>query len=206
MSRTDPHLMDHEYDGIQEFDNPTPGWWHAIFIFTIIFSVMYYVFFTFSPVAWTPQSVLAGKKAAEEKQKFATLGELKNDEATLLRLMNNPSLMDMAGRTFAGVCASCHSKDGGGLVGPNLCDDSYKNVKVITDIFNVITNGAANGAMPARKNEISESERVLLAAYVAHLRGTSPGTAKPPEGEKIPAWPAPAPAAAPAAAPAPAAK
>jgi cytochrome c oxidase cbb3-type subunit 3 len=191
MSRHDEHLMDHAYDGIQEFDNPTPGWWHAIFIGTTVFAVMYFIFFSFSPVAWTPQSVLAGKKSAEQKAKFAMLGELKNDEATLVSLMGKPAFMDIASRTFAGVCASCHGKDGGGVVGTNLCDDNYKNVKSITDIYGVITNGAGNGAMPARKSDMSESERVLMAAYVASLRGTTPATAKPAEGEKIAPWPKP---------------
>ena len=27
----DAPLMDHAYDGIQEYDNPLPGWWRAIF-------------------------------------------------------------------------------------------------------------------------------------------------------------------------------
>ncbi|MFN7337509.1 MAG: cbb3-type cytochrome c oxidase N-terminal domain-containing protein, partial [bacterium] len=29
-------ILDHEYDGIREFDNPTPGWWHAIFFASVI--------------------------------------------------------------------------------------------------------------------------------------------------------------------------
>ena len=29
-------LMDHEYDGIQEYDNPTPGWWNLVFFLSII--------------------------------------------------------------------------------------------------------------------------------------------------------------------------
>ena len=33
-------LLDHEYDGIQEYDNPCPGWWHAIFLLTVLFSVV----------------------------------------------------------------------------------------------------------------------------------------------------------------------
>ena len=38
-------LLDHEYDGIQEYDNPCPGWWHAIFLLTVLFSVVYFLFF-----------------------------------------------------------------------------------------------------------------------------------------------------------------
>ena len=45
--------MDHEYDGIKEFDNPTPGWWHSIFIVTILFAFVYFIFFQASPLGWT---------------------------------------------------------------------------------------------------------------------------------------------------------
>jgi len=46
-------------------------------------------------------------------------------------------------------CKSCHAADGSGLVGPNLTDDHYKNVKQLIDVARVIENGAANGSMPA---------------------------------------------------------
>ena len=63
-------------------------------------------------------------------------------------------------------------------------------VRTVTDIYEVITNGAANGAMPAWGNRFSHNELVLLASYVASLRGTSPaGTIRGPEGDAIPAWP-----------------
>ncbi len=38
-------LFEHEYDGIQEFDNDLPGWWIGLFILTIIFSFFYLVHF-----------------------------------------------------------------------------------------------------------------------------------------------------------------
>ena len=34
-------VFDHNYDGIQEYDNPTPGWWYAIFAGCVVFSVLY---------------------------------------------------------------------------------------------------------------------------------------------------------------------
>ena len=35
-------LLDHSYDGIQEFDNPMPRWWVYLFWVTIVFSVLYW--------------------------------------------------------------------------------------------------------------------------------------------------------------------
>lgn len=40
MSEKD-RLVEHEYDGIQEYDNPMPRWWVIIFWATIIYSIVY---------------------------------------------------------------------------------------------------------------------------------------------------------------------
>ena len=37
------HLLEHSYDGIQEFDNPMPRWWVYLFWATIIFSILYFL-------------------------------------------------------------------------------------------------------------------------------------------------------------------
>ena len=36
-------LLDHQYDGIQEYDNPLPRWWVYIFWATILWSAAYFV-------------------------------------------------------------------------------------------------------------------------------------------------------------------
>lgn len=181
------HLMDHEYDGIREYDNPTPGWWHMIFLGTIFFSVLYIAFWHFSPLAWTAQEAWSAQQAREDEKLFAS-GEITNDEATLARLMTNKALMSRAEGHFVKNCAVCHAADGGGTIGPNLTDDHYKNITKITQLYEVITNGAAEGAMPAWSANFSEKDRVLLAAYVASLRGTKPAAPKAAEGEVLPAW------------------
>jgi cytochrome c oxidase cbb3-type subunit III len=184
-------VMDHEYDGIQEYDNPTPGWWHLLFLATIGFSLVYGAFFHLSPYAWTPQTLLAERKVEEDKKMFAELGELEQDQATILRMMGNPKWMGMAQGMFGGNCANCHGSRGEGLVGVNLTDDHYKNVKKLEDFVAVINNGAGNGGMPSWKNRLHPNEVVLLAAYTASLRGTNVTGGRAAEGEVLPPWPKP---------------
>jgi cytochrome c oxidase cbb3-type subunit 3 len=114
----------------------------------------------------------------------------------MLRMMGDTKWMALGANVFKNNCTACHGASAQGIVGPNLTDDAWKNVKVLTDIPRVIANGAAGGAMPAWKTRLEPNELVLVASYVASLRGKNvPG--KPPEGEIIPPWPT-APAASPA--------
>src|SRR3982751_4078051 len=39
-------LSDHEYDGIQEFDNPMPRWWVWTFWGTFYFAVCYFLWYS----------------------------------------------------------------------------------------------------------------------------------------------------------------
>src|SRR5208337_1495962 len=181
-------LLDHEYDGIQEYDNPCPGWWHAIFLLTILFSVVYFLFFQVGSNGWTLADAWKSAAADDMKQRFGAIGELKNDTATILKYKDNTDWMLYANSVFLTNCQSCHGPDGGGVVGPNLTDDYYKNVKKITDIAEVIKSGAASGSMPAWKTRLHPNEVVLMAAYVAGLRGKNL-KGRQPEGEKIDPWP-----------------
>ncbi|GBE30482.1 Cbb3-type cytochrome c oxidase subunit CcoP2 [bacterium BMS3Bbin04] len=45
MSKKIDELLDHNYDGIREFDNDLPGWWTWLFILSIIFSFFYMAYF-----------------------------------------------------------------------------------------------------------------------------------------------------------------
>ncbi|MBU6414450.1 MAG: c-type cytochrome [Planctomycetes bacterium] len=189
MKETKPQVLAHEYDGICEYDNPTPGWWHLIFVGSVVFAGMYMVFWHFSPLAWSEKDAWKSAQVREYKRIFGAVGDLKNDVPTLIAMKSKPEMMAIAEGMYIGNCAQCHAKDGGGVNGVNLTDNSYKNVKEMTDVFTVITNGAANGAMPSWRALFSENERVLLAAYVSGLRGTTPANPKPPEGNEIAAWP-----------------
>ena len=64
-------LLDHEYDGIQEYDNPCPGWWHAIFLLTVLFSVVYFLFFHVGNNGWTLTEAWNTAAAEDMKQRFA---------------------------------------------------------------------------------------------------------------------------------------
>jgi len=192
-------LLDHEYDGIREYDNPTPAWWHAIFLGSVVFSVLYFVFFHIGPSAgtngWTLEEAHEEALADNLKLQFKDLGDLQVDEPTVLKYMNEPDWLAVGASVYKTHCKSCHGGDGSGLVGPNLTDDHYKNVKQLIDLARVIENGAANGSMPAWKNRLHTNEVVMVSAYVAKMRGQNLPGPRGAEGPAIPAWPTASPAA-----------
>lgn len=182
-------VMDHEYDGIQEYDNPTPGWWHLIFIATVLFAFPYIIYYETNSDVPRVTDVYEQEKAERLNQQFALLGPLKTDEPTILKMMNDAKWMEKASRLFATNCQQCHGARGEGLVGPNMTDDNYKNIKVLVDVAKVITDGAAQGAMPPWKGTLSDNNIVLVSAYVASLRGQNLPSTRQPEGDKIAPWP-----------------
>lgn len=182
-------LLDHEYDGIREFDNPCPGWWHLVFFGTFVFSVAYFFFFHVGGSGWTLADGYQVAVDADIKLRLSEVGELAGDEATLLKVMGKPDWLRMGEATYKTNCKSCHGENGIGAVGPNLTDQRYKNVKTLEGMIGVVENGAGDGSMPSWKNRLHPTEIVLVAAYAASLRGQNLPGPRPPEGEIIPPWP-----------------
>ncbi len=180
----------HVYDGIQEYDNPLPSWWYWLFVLTILFSPFYLGFFHAGAPGRTLTEQFQAANSENMRKQYAEIGELNDDQATLLTYMHNDQWMKVGSSIFRTHCVSCHGADGGGSVGPNLCDESFKNIKQVEDILKVINNGVAGGAMPAWGNRLGhKNDIVLVSAYVASLRGTQPKTPKAPDGTPIPPWP-----------------
>lgn len=180
-------LTDHSYDGIQEYDNPTPGWWTWMFIATVVFSVVYFGISALT--GWQLGAVPFYERAmvANMQRQYGTLGDVKPDAPTLLKLAADTKWNQVGAALFQTHCVSCHGREGEGLSGANLTDESYLNVKKIEDIADVIAKGRNNGAMPAWNTRLQPVEQVLLSAYVAGLRGQKkPGRAA--EGQAIEAW------------------
>ncbi|MEM7754955.1 MAG: cbb3-type cytochrome c oxidase N-terminal domain-containing protein [Planctomycetota bacterium] len=194
-------LTDHNYDGIQEYDNPTPGWWYLIFGATAAFSVLYVFVFHMSTLVPTLPERHAAAEARIFEQRFAELNQLPMGEEKVLTIMTRTEWLDKGANIFAGSCAICHNADGSGLVGPNLTDDLYKNIASLMDIADLVSEGTESGSMPAQKNLLNPNEIALVTAYVASLRGQDLPTGETvlPEylGTPIDPWPSPDPSATP---------
>ena len=196
-------ILDHNYDGIREYDNPMPFWWSALFWGTFFFSVPYYLYYHVG-VGPTLNDNLEAEVGEFVEAQAAALGDLKPDAKTILSLVqNDPKLKTGASVMFRSNCAICHGPEGGGRTGPNLCDDSYINIKQPEDFVRVIRDGVAGKGMPNWGKRFSEPQLVLLASYAASLRGTKPAEAKEAQGTVVPQWSVPTsepgnPAAAPA--------
>lgn len=175
-------LLDHSYDGIQEYDNPLPRWWVWIFWATFAFAVVYY--FDFTGKIRGPGRIAeynAAMAAAAKRWPAATL----LDEAALTSMVKNPSVVAQGKQVFTTNCAPCHRPDGGGLIGPNLTDEYWLHGGKITDINKTITNGVLEKGMPNWGKILKPDQVNAVTAYVATLQGTNPPNPKPPQGDRV---------------------
>ncbi len=174
-------LLDHSYDGIQEFDNPMPRWWVWIFWGTFWFSLAYLFHYTVGNGVGVNATHEAEVLEAKAEQAKNALTQQVSEEALAQTLADAGSVS--AGRAvFIGKCAACHAEGGQGLSGPNLTDAAWVHGKgTLLDIYGVVAEGVAAKGMPAWAKQLSPAELRQVVAFVGSIRGSNvPG--KPPEG------------------------
>lgn len=181
-------VLDHDYDGIQEYDNPLPSWWLATFFITIIFGFIYWIHYEFGG-GMTQKAELAADlaqiQASAQKQKSKNPQPVESDE-TYKSLMASAEMKELGKQVYAGKCLVCHGDAGQGLVGPNLADDYWIHGQgSYMDISKVIREGVAAKGMPAWGPMLKENELKAIVVFVAGLHGTNPAGAKAPQGEKV---------------------
>jgi len=183
---TQDRLFEHEFDGIREYDNPLPRWWIAIFALSVAAAFPYVLYYHVG-AGPSIHDALEAEKVAYANRLLATYGELAGDEPTLLRYGADQVAMTAMAGLFRGKCATCHLADGSGNVGPNLTDDRWIHVRAIADLPRVIGEGVPDRGMPAWNEQLTKTQIVLLASYVATMR-EQPLPGKAAQGEPVPPW------------------
>ena len=178
----DDRLLDHEYDGIKEYDNPLPRWWLATLWGTVVFAVLY-VFNI--PGIGIGKGRLADY-AADSTRQAALLAA--NDpfqgvtEEMVMAAAANPAQRALGRSLFAANCAACHAADGGGIIGPNLTDNYWIHGGRPVEVFRTAANGVPEKGMPTWKAVLSRDQLLAVVGYVTTLRGTTPAAPKAPQG------------------------
>lgn len=175
----------HEYDGIQELDNPLPNWWLMTFYITIAFAVVYFIYYSLGPGPDLNQELQINMAKLQEKipQKPQGPGL---DEAKLAALAKDPGEIKKGEGVYKTRCASCHGDQGQGLIGPNLTDKFWIHGKGnLPEIAKVIKDGVSDKGMPPWGTLLKEDELLAVTAYVKSLKGTNPPGAKAPQGDEV---------------------
>jgi cytochrome c oxidase cbb3-type subunit III len=173
----EPQVLEHDADGITELDNQLPRWWVWLFVLCVVWAVVY--FFYFEVLRFGPSSAaaydaeVASFEAFHPRAAFAAATEPSTDPA----VVGNGQML------FLKNCVVCHGAQGGGLIGPNLCDSYFLHGPTFADALRTITEGVPAKGMITWKNVLRPQEIQAVASYVYTLRGTSPANPKPPQGD-----------------------
>lgn len=186
MSEEKSLIIEHDYDGIQELDNPTPAWFMYLFYVTIAFAVGYLLIYHVFGVGQLQYEEYKTEMAvaAKEKAVFLSKSADKVDENTV-KLTTDPSVLATGKAVFKERCAACHGENGQGTVGPNLTDDYWLHGNKINDVFKTIEYGVQSKGMPTWEKQLTPKQIADVANYVESLRGTNPPNPKEPQGTKV---------------------
>lgn len=187
-SREHDRLLDHQYDEIQEYDNPLPAWWTIILWATIVWAVLYWL--NVIPGVGTGKGRLANYEAemTAAAEKYGTPEQQAGaaiDVAAMEAALADPGALATGKATFVQYCAACHMPDGGGNIGPNLTDDFWIHGNTHRNMLTVVTNGVLDKGMPQWSAVLTPDQVAKVTAYVTTLHGTKPEKAKDPQGEKL---------------------
>lgn len=179
-------LREHEYDGIQEYDQKLPNWWLFTFYIAIAWTVVHWAVYYHTGLVKDDRTNVRDAVTAVEKRKQAEL------EKTLATLDDATLVNDWAARAdvvasgealFQTNCSACHAADLSGMMdaggtklplpGLPLNDHQWKYGGKPMEIFTLINRGTPpespghNGArMQAWGQQLTPKQIAEVTAYI----------------------------------------
>lgn len=152
-------LREHEFDGIQEYDQKLPNWWLFTFYIAIAWFLVHWCVYYYTSSVRTDDEVIRGAMTEIQKKKdrelAATLASL--DDTTLVtKWAADPAITAAGEATFQANCAACHAADLSAtmmvnnqaipLPGRPLNDHKWEYGSKPMDVFKLINEGTPAGS------------------------------------------------------------
>lgn len=177
-------VMEHEFDGIRELDNPVPLWFNTLFYSTVIFGICY--FFIYQVFGWglnqDQEYALEMEKAEIAKKEYLAQSTNLVDESSVVF---DASMAAEGKSIFMANCVACHGGNGEGGIGPNLTDKFWIHGGAINDIFRTVKYGVPDKGMVPWEQTLTPGQIAEVSSYIMTLQGTNPANGKAPEGVEV---------------------
>jgi len=181
--------MGHDFDGIEELNNPMPRWWLITFYATIVWAILYTIAFPAWPMISGATAGLLGYSTRGE-----VVAEIANHEASNAALVTELNGVELArfepgsdlhryavargASVFRAQCSQCHGAGAAGAKGyPNLLDNDWLWGGALEEIAHSVRHGIRNDTdedarwsqMPAFGEFLGAEDIAVLADYISSL-------------------------------------
>ena len=178
-------LIEHEFDGIKELDNPTPAWFMWLFYATIVIAVGYmlhYHVFEWGQLQDEEYAVEMQEAEVAKKEYLAKSGNMIDENS--VKESSDAGVISAGQAIYNTNCVACHGDKGQGVVGPNLTDEYWLHGGKINDVFKTIKYGVQEKGMISWEKTLSPKQISDVSNFINSLKGSNPANAKAAQGEK----------------------
>ncbi len=154
-------MIEHDYDGIRELDNPPPPWLMWLFYITVFWAIGYAAYFH-----WFHEGALQDEEYKNEIAEAAKKYKVNKSETTTIAILTDAASLDAGSATYAKSCAACHGPEGKGGIGVNLTDDEWIYGKDIENVFKTIKNGTSKGMTSF--SSLPDEQIIQVASFILY--------------------------------------
>lgn len=196
----------HEWDGIEEWNNPLPKWWLYVFYACIVWAIGYWIVYPAWPTAstytkgffgYSQRGQVSDDVAASQAEKAVFRDKIADSDLEAIKA--DPELLNFAlaggQAAFGDNCAPCHGRGAQGAFGyPNLRDDAWLWGGSLESIHQTIQHGIRSedsatrmSMMPAfgKLGMLNREQVSDTAEYVMSLSGNEDDAEAAARGKEI---------------------
>jgi cytochrome c oxidase cbb3-type subunit 3 len=156
VQKGEVRLLDHSYDGIQEYDQRLPNWWLFTLYGAIVFSFVYYFFYIQSHVG--PNDYQRVQAELNRLQEIQLAGGFDvTDDDIFWEMADNPNTVAQGKEIFTSICVTCHGADMKGITGLgfNLIDEEWVYGARPSQMYQTIYNGIVKDGVQVMPSQVN---------------------------------------------------